>query len=187
MEADRRGFALVGTRPGHADDHGRICGQRQGFAMPRLDRRGRSRYDAKHVRLYDYMTACEAYLSLCCQARAVLIESVRLYDGTNNGRIGLSVRTAAQRCRIAQGTASRAFRELTDRGFIECTKPGGFNRKFRHATEWRITWKSCDVSGALPSKQFMQWRREKQNTVSKYNATVPSFDTVPGIANSGGR
>ena len=65
-----------------------------------------------------------AYLSLSCPARAVLVEIVRCYDGFNNGRIGLSVRKAAERCRIAPGTAKRAFEELQDRGFIVCVTKG---------------------------------------------------------------
>lgn len=156
--------------------------------MAGINRKGRNKYDARHVRLYDYMLNSEAYLSLSCQARAVLVEVVRTYDGTNNGRLALSVRTAAQRGRIAQGTAARAFRELQERGFIECVKRGSFGYKIRHAAEWRITWKPCDVTGDLPDKDFMRWRpARKQNTVSKYHATVPYFDTVAKTANGGGR
>lgn len=156
--------------------------------MPRAKRKSRAVKDARHVRLYDYMLTSEAYLSLSCPARAVLIELARIYDGMNNGRLALSVRVAATRCRIAQGTATRAFRELVERGFIECVKEGAFGYKLRHAAEWRITWKSCDVTDNLSNKNFMRWRApEKQNTVSKYNATVPYFDAVPESANGGGR
>lgn len=151
--------------------------------MPRVKRKGRSVKDARHLRLYDYMLTSAAYLSLSCPARAVLIEIARIYDGLNNGSIALSVRMAAQRCRIAQGTATRAFRELIERGFIECLKPGSFDYKKRHAAEWRITWKPCDVTGTLSGKQFMRWRApEKQNTVSKQNATVLSFGTATKVA-----
>jgi len=38
---------------------------------------------------------------------------------------------------------------------------GAFSRKAPHATEWRLTWWSCDVTGELASKKFMNWRREK--------------------------
>jgi DNA-binding transcriptional regulator YhcF (GntR family) len=155
--------------------------------MSKLNRKGRNKWEAKHVRLYDYMLSSKAYLSLTCPARAVLIELARVYDGANNGRLGLSVRTAAQRSRIAQGTARRAFRELMDCGFVECVKAGAFSYKARHASEWRLTWWPCDVTGALPSKEFMRWQPEMQNPVSNYNATVPSFDTATEIANVHGR
>lgn len=140
--------------------------------------KGRNRYDSAHVRLYTYMLDSPAFLSLSCAARAVLIEIARRYNGTNNGMIGASVRTLSSRCRIAPGTASRALGELQERGFIECVKQGAFSLKLRHASEWRLLWQTCDVTGQLATKPFMSWGREKQNTVSKYPPTVPRLDTV---------
>ena len=134
--------------------------------------RPNKRLDAPHVRLYRWMLDCPAYLSLSCQARAVLLEIARGHDGTNNGRLGLSVRRAAHRCRIARGTAQRALAELQERGFVDCMTKGAFSRKAPHATEWRLTWWGCDVTGELASKKFMSWGREKQNAVSKYPVTV---------------
>ncbi|MHC4053399.1 hypothetical protein [Bradyrhizobium sp. 25ACV] len=123
-------------------------------------RRRNKRLDAPHVRLYRWLLDSPAYLSLTCPARAVLIEIARAYDGFNNGRIGLSVRRASERCNIARGTASRAFVELQDRGFIECMTKGGFNRKLPHASEWKLTFWGCDVTGELATKEFMSWERE---------------------------
>jgi hypothetical protein len=57
-------------------------------------RRLNKRLDAPHVRLYRWMLDSPAYLSLTCPARAVLIEIARGHDGTNNGRLGLSIRRA---------------------------------------------------------------------------------------------
>jgi hypothetical protein len=135
-------------------------------------RRLNKRLDASHVRLYRWILDSPAYLSLSCQARAVLLEIARGHDGTNNGRLGLSIRRASERCNIARGTAARALVELQERGFIDCMTKGGFNRKAPHASEWRLTWWSCDVTGELSSKQFMSWGREKQNAVSKYPVAV---------------
>jgi hypothetical protein len=135
-------------------------------------RRKNRRIDAPHVRLYRWMLDTPAYLSLTCASRAVLVEIGRGYDGMNNGRIGLSIRRASERCNIARGTAQRAFVELQELGFIDCMTKGAFSRKAPHATEWRLTWWNCDVTGELPSKKFMNWGREKQNAVSKYPVTV---------------
>ena len=140
--------------------------------MPKRRNRNK-RTDAPHVRFYRWMLDSPAYLSLSCQARAVLIEITRAYDGTNNGRIGLSVRQAAERCNIAKDTASRAFKDLEERGFVGCVTRGAFNRKSMHATEWRLTWWPCDVTGELPSKRFMNWG--KQNTVPEYTPTVTTL------------
>jgi hypothetical protein len=140
--------------------------------MPKR-RKLNKRIDAPHVRMYRWLLDSPAYLSLTCPARAVLVEIARSYDGFNNGRIGLSVRRGAERCNIAPGTAKRAFEELQDRGFIDCVAKGAFSRKTQHASEWRLTWWPCDVTGAPAAKTFMSWGREKQNTVLKYSRTVP--------------
>jgi hypothetical protein len=146
--------------------------------MPKRPNRNK-RIDAPHVRLYGWLLNSPAYLSLSCPARALLVELTRLYNGRNNGQIGLSVRRASERCNIARGTAQRAFAELQERGFIELVMKGAFSRKAPHATEWRLTWLSCDVTGELPSKKFMSWGREKQNAVSKYPVAVSNQSHRP--------
>jgi hypothetical protein len=157
-----------------------------GFPEARMARRhnrtGRSSGDARHVRLHHWLLNSPAYLSLSPAARAVHVEIVRLYNGANNGRLALSVRTAAARCRIARNTAARALAELQDRGFVECVTPGAFSLKTRHAAEWRLTHHKCDASGQLPSSSFMRWKPpEKQNTVSIRTATVANEGQSRGI------
>jgi MarR family len=132
--------------------------------MPKKRNRNR-RKDAQHIRLYRYITNSAAYLSLNCAARAILIEIAGVFDGYNNGRLGMSVRTLARRCHLAPGTVTKALRELQDRGFIECVTRGSFNRKVQRASEWRLTWWACNVTGRPPEQPFMQWG--KQNAVSK--------------------
>jgi DNA-binding transcriptional regulator YhcF (GntR family) len=139
--------------------------------MPKRPNRNK-RIDAPHVRLYGWLLNSPAYLSLSCPARALLVEVTRLYNGRNNGQIGLSVRRASERCNIARGTAQRAFAELQERQFIEIVTKGAFSRKSPHASEWRLTFVACNVTGELASKAFMRWGREKQNAVSKYPATA---------------
>jgi hypothetical protein len=134
------------------------------------------RLDAPHVRLYRWMLDSPAYLSLGCPARAVLVEIGRVYDGMNNGRLGMSVRMLAERCHIARGTVRHALGELQDRGFIECVTRGSFSQKGGPASEWRLTWWRCDVNDAPPEKPFMKWRPEKQNTGSKYPVTGSNQD-----------
>lgn len=127
-------------------------------AMPnRQDRRGRSKTAGPFVQLHHWMLRSAAYRDLTPAARALFTELVMIYDGKNNGFIALSARDAARRCRVNKDTATRAFRELIEHGFIECVTPGGFSRKVRHATEWRLTHLQCDKTGGAPSKGFMRW------------------------------
>jgi hypothetical protein len=126
---------------------------------------------APFVMLPFYLIDSAAYRSLNCASRGVLIEIARTFNGSNNGRLAMSVRTLAHRCHLAPATVTRALRELQDRQFIECVTPGSFDWKVRHASEWRLTWWNCDATGALPSKAFTNWG--KQNPVLEYARTVP--------------
>jgi hypothetical protein len=149
--------------------------------------------DAKHVRLYLYMLKTDAWLSLSCRARCLLIELQALYNGTNNGQLFMSVRDAAKALRCNKDQAMAAFAELEDRGFIRATRRGTPTRRDenRLATCWRLTEFDDDVSGRQPTKEYMTWKAAAKPTVSKRaeqaraaamkrwqkNSTVPSTDT----------
>jgi hypothetical protein len=105
-----------------------------------------------------YMLDSAAWQWLTPPARAVYVELARRYNGRNNGTLALSVRDAADRCRINKNTASKALLALQAAGFVELVTPGGFSRKVRHAAEWRLTIERCDKTNAAPSKAFMRWR-----------------------------
>lgn len=122
------------------------------------DIKGRSKSGPPFVQLPWFMLDSEAWRALTPQQVAVYIDLARLYDGKNNGRLALSVRDAAERCKINKDTANKALATLEAMGFTECASQGGFSRKVRHAAEWRLTLWRCDKSGALPSKAFMKWR-----------------------------
>jgi len=137
------------------------------------DRTGRSKKVARHVRLYYWMIETAAWKSLNGNQRAIYFEMAARYNGSNNGRIPYSVREAAERLRIGKSTAARDLAVLQDRGFIIPRKKGAFSLKVRHATEWRLTEFCCDVTLALPTKEFTRWVPKIQNTVPPQNSTVP--------------
>src|SRR5262245_54679292 len=89
---------------------------------------------ARHVRLHHWLMRSLAWQSLSCEARAVLVELYALYDGSNNGRLFLSVREAAYRVNVGKSTAATALAQLIDRGFIRPNVKGAFTLKQRHAT-----------------------------------------------------
>ena len=138
----------------------------------RQNKTGRSRSDP-FLKLTWFMLESPAWRSLTPAERAVYIELAKLYNGRNNGWLALSVRDAAERCRINKDTAAKALAALQTAGFIECVTPGGFTRKVRHATEWRLTIHPCDVTGELPTKDFTRWMPEIQNTVPPQTCKVP--------------
>ena len=125
----------------------------------------RRRHDGPNfIQLYRYLLDCPAYVSLSPCARAALIEVIRGYNGSNNGKIVLSVRTLADRLACNKDTACHALQELVDKGFIEPRIKGAFSRKFRHATEWRLNDRRCDATGARQSQAFLKWQGPEQPT-----------------------
>jgi hypothetical protein len=128
------------------------------------------------------MLDCPAYVSLSPWARAALIEVNRGYNGSNNGKIVLSVRHLARRLACNKDTACDALQELVDRGFIAPRLKGDFRRKFRHATEWRLNDRRCDATGARQSQAFLKWQGLEEPTAkskTRSDRTGPYGPTEP--------
>jgi hypothetical protein len=126
--------------------------------MPkRHNAKGRSTSE-RYVRLPHWMLNSPAWRSLSPIARCVLIELLSIYNGSNNGFIAMSARTAAERVGCVKDTAARAFRELQDKGFIEVSIVGAFHRKTPHATEYRLALYPCHRTNMLAANTFMKWR-----------------------------
>lgn len=126
----------------------------------RRKRKGKSKF----IMIESYVKLSVAFQSLSPNARSVYIEIKWRYDGTNNGRIGLGERDLAAELGIGRDTARRALQELLTTGFITKAKASGFNIKHRAATEWRLTEYTCDVTGELPTKNFMRWAPPEKST-----------------------
>lgn len=131
----------------------------------RPHKRGRSVKAARHIRIFHWMLATEAWKSLDAVARAAYIELASIYAGvgSNNGRIAFSVRKCATALHVGKSTAARALADLQDRGFIVCMQRGGFAWKRRHATTWRLTEFPCDVTDSVPSKEFARWGKNQSS------------------------
>jgi hypothetical protein len=145
----------------------------------RLPRESRS--IDRHVRLHHYLMDTAAWKSLPAAARAIYVGLARHYNSKNNGRIGYSVRQASKDTNVSPDTASRMLNLLQERGFTALMKKGAFNRKARHATEWRLTEYICDVTGQMPSKEFARWRPDgnlEHGTTSRTDRSFPSDHSV---------
>jgi DNA-binding transcriptional MocR family regulator len=126
------------------------------------------------------MMETPAWKSLGAVERAIYLDMASRYagQGTNNSKIGYSIRTAAKNLHVGTSTAKRALDVLQERGFIVCTTKGAFSLKARHATEWRLTEFVCDVSGDLPTKEFVRWRPEDRTRYPIRQQSVPVAATV---------
>lgn len=133
--------------------------------MSELKRRrlkGRSASES-HVRLYRHELESPAWRTLSPNARALLVELRSLYPYTDGNIVFLSIREAEERLGISQKPVQAAFAELVERGWITVHKPGGFSRKTRHATSYRLENEPPSESpGAVPTKRFMRWRPDEE-------------------------
>jgi hypothetical protein len=145
----------------------------------RINKTGRSEGESRHLRLHHWMLACSAWKSLPAVDRAIFIEIAALYNGSNNGSLGYSIRTAAESLSVSPQTAMRALKRLQERGFITRVTKGAFSRKIRHASEWCLTEHPCDVTGEMGTKAFMSWKPSMAVTKTKHGISGGT-DRFPG-------
>lgn len=121
------------------------------------DAKSRKKGD-RFVKLEHWILKTEAWLSLKPRERVLFLLLLERYNGSNNGRISLSIREASRLCNIAQGTATKAFFVLIDKGFIRRRFEGSFSQKIMYASEYEITiYAYLDKS---PTKDFTKWKPE---------------------------
>ena len=143
----------------------------------RHNKTGRSASGPPFVQIHHHLLDSLAGCSLTPPAVAVYLRLGRLYNGSNNGSLGLSVRAAAEHANIAKDTAGRALKELQAKGFIEIVIQGAYSVKLRHSTEWRLTNFRCDVTGSPPTKAFMKWRPAEKLSVPNDGQVGPKVRT----------
>ena len=126
--------------------------------MGNSNKKGRQKNEA-FIKLHRGVTNSAAWRASSCEARALLIEIWARHDGSNNGRIGYSVRMAKAALSIGSSKASRAFKELEQKGFIKCRYRGRFDTKVAagegRASEWELTAEPCGERPA--SRTYKDW------------------------------
>ncbi|NTD88674.1 hypothetical protein [Agrobacterium tumefaciens] len=136
-------------------------------------RKGKSKF----IMIEAYVKRSAAWKALTPIERNAYIEVKWRYDGLNNGRIGLGCRELADELGMGRDTAKRALNRLNDVGFITKAKASAFTLKNRAVTEWRLTEYSCDVTGELPTKDFMRWAPEKKQQAHPSDTQAHPSDT----------
>lgn len=116
--------------------------------------KGRSK--GQYIMLRFDMAKSDAWKSLSANARCVWLEVMHRYNGNNNGEIPLSCREAGERCNFSKNTASKALKELQERGFVEATIASSFNYKDKFSTRWRVTHES--FNGKRPTNEWRKWK-----------------------------
>jgi predicted transcriptional regulator len=102
-----------------------------------------------------------AWRSLSGAAVKVFFELHARFNGSNNGKIHLSMNEAAAALGLGKATVQRVFRELEEKGFIALEAEG--NWYHRRAHEWRLTMKPMQTTRGkeVATNDWRQWRSTK--------------------------
>lgn len=142
--------------------------------MAKANATGRSSND-KHVRLYDWLTASEAWSELSGNAVKLLIYIATFDNGSNNGELFMSERHAADGINVSKKTAHRLLVELQEKGFLVQTAPGSFRTKRSPAAQWRLTFKPWPSRSKGPTNEWRNWRASKKCTGGIFTRFGSSF------------
>ena len=117
----------------------------------------------KFIALPHSMIVSSAFRSLSGASLKVYIELFDRHNGSNNGSLHLSFGAAAKLLHISKSTISRAFHELSVKGFIKCTSRGSWYEK--RAATWALTHKVNNLpnSPLLPTNEWHTWRPAQPN------------------------
>lgn len=122
---------------------------------------GRNDTPDQYAPLTYAMLKSEAWRTLSGPAAKVWLEVRSRYNGSNNGKLSLSLDEAAGLLRLGKATVMRAFAELQTHGLLALTERGQWYG--RKASRWRVTDKSCD--GHLATNDWRQWREAKKQSL----------------------
>ncbi|MEC7290159.1 MAG: helix-turn-helix domain-containing protein [Pseudomonadota bacterium] len=128
--------------------------------------KGRSKTEGQYMRLPYVMANSDAFRSLSGPAVKVWIELRSRFNGSNNGRVSLSLREAASLLGMSQTTAQRAFRELEQKGFVVRRMSGSWYG--RKAAEFILN--DCPYDGHPPTRDWQRWRPKNNSSVPRRTA-----------------
>lgn len=115
---------------------------------------GRNEY-VRFVKLDHWILKSAAYRLLSPTARALLVEFMFQYNGSNNGMLFMSQREAAKALGLStHQTAAKYINELLDRGFLDVVVKGSFDNKQSLATVYRLTMWAVGNEKGVGTKEF---------------------------------
>ncbi|WP_131798370.1 hypothetical protein [Devosia elaeis] len=125
------------------------------------------------VQVFNYIMESAAWKDLSVGARATYVELKKLYNGSNNGRLGFGSRGAANVLGKSKSMANRYLKELEDHGFIVRQRESSYYQT-RMTVEWCLTEARNDVTGEAPTRLFRNWPNiENQTPVPPVARPVP--------------
>jgi hypothetical protein len=124
------------------------------------------------------MQKSPAWLDLSGNAVKLLLHLMMLSQGNNGwghkdeqGELFLGERDAAAGMGVSRNTASRAFEELVDHGFLRAVRIGHFQVKLKIATVWRLTFQPYPRLHQGPTNEWRKWRPEQNSRAQNLTGT----------------
>lgn len=109
-----------------------------------------------------------AYQHLSLIERAILVEIIRTFNGSNNGRIGISYKTLARRLnRKNEVPFAPAIGKLLSHGLVAVGNEA--NWSMRRAREYRLTFISTSDAQSRPvpaTNEYASWTPEKKSSAT---------------------
>ena len=121
-----------------------------------LGKTKRQNQEGQYLNLSYFQLKSPAWRSLSGAAIKVFLELHTRFNGSNNGRVFLSLNEAAEILGLGKATVQRAYVELEAKGFIVKTRAG--NWYHRQAHEWRLTLKPMQDAKGKRSPPTHDWK-----------------------------
>lgn len=145
--------------------------------------RKRRRAGGRFAQVQYAMLDSPAWRDLSGNAVKLLLHLMRLSQGNNGwghkdepGRLYLSERQAAEAIAVSRNTASRAFAELIEHGFLRIVQAGHFDVKIKLATVWRLTFEPYPHAHKGPSNEWLRWHPEQNSRAQNLNGSGSKID-----------
>lgn len=123
-----------------------------------------------YIQKHEEWLSSPAYRDLSCAARCLLDEFLRVYRPGRNGTLSISQRNAASLLGVHKNTATKAFRELDDHGFLVLTQ-GQYWQEGK-AREWHLTIEVHE--GREPTDNWKHWTPKEAKAKSQPKARLRS-------------
>ncbi len=146
--------------------------------MSKVDHKGRTKSATQpFVQVLKPTLQEPAWKALPYGARCLYITLKSFFTGSNNGRLYLSVRKAANELGASSTSTERWFQDLIKHGFIVPTAGGFLGAEGKGtATYWRLT--ELGFNGEQPTRDYKDWPDLKNRPPSqKKGRTVPKIGT----------
>ena len=132
-------------------------------------RKGPSLFDSRGgvIVLSLNLIKSQAYQGLSPQAKVLMILlQVHWRDDT---LVDYGIREAVEKIPCSDKTASKAFNQLEERGFITCMELAFFSSRTQSKSRsWRLEW--MPFNGHLPKNTWEDWMMNNKSTVVKTTA-----------------